>query len=164
VFSVLPVQPAILVEILVHLVEMTGARLLANNRVCICYITAGYGTMAITLPAVRISMSSSFCLSVTLKEHLPGKRLEINADANHLITSSPQTMARMETIVLLHGRERSSGVYHLLPRAIRNKLFSVSVLVTVFFKTPVHTVRHARNKPTNALSFFRFIAMWLDSH
>jgi hypothetical protein len=153
-FSVLPVQPAVSVEILVHLVEMTGARLLADNHVCIWHITAGYGTTATTLPILQISVSSSFCLFVTLKEHLPGKRLAINADANYLITSSLQTMARMETIVLLHCRGRKSGVYLLLPRAIRNKVFGVSVLVTVCFKTPVHTVRHARNTPVNALPFF----------
>jgi len=64
-------------------------------------------------------------------------------------------MARMETIVLLRPWwGRKSGVYHLLPRAIRNKLFGVSVLVTVCFKTPVHILRHTRKTPANILSFF----------
>jgi len=109
-------------------------------------------------------VSSRFCLLVALKEHLPGRRLAINANANYFITSSTQTMARMETIVLLHCRGRKSGVYHLLPRAIRNKLLGVSVLITVCFKTPVHTVRHARNTPANALSLFGLSACgWMHT-
>ena len=44
--SVLPVQPAVSVEVLVHLVEMTGARLLVDSHVCTWYIAAGYCTTA----------------------------------------------------------------------------------------------------------------------
>jgi hypothetical protein len=147
-----------------------GTRVLSDKHVCIRYITAGYGTTATTLHTVRISVSSSFCL-YRLRSTSLASDWQINGDANPFIVSSTHTFVkyfvyvRMETIAVPHHcRERKSGVYHLLPRAIRNKVFGVSVLVTACFKTPVHKLRHARNTPGNTLSFFGLSPMWLDAH
>jgi hypothetical protein len=54
-----------------------------------CGTTAG--RLWTTLPTVQISLPSNFPLFVTLKEHLPGKRLATNADVKQVVTSSLQT-------------------------------------------------------------------------